>query len=137
MKYKKILKWLDVLLTVLQMPWLIPRRLSDKESVCQCRRCRRLRFNPWVGKIPWRGNDNPLLYSCLKNPMDSRAWLATVNGVMKSQKWLSNRTHTHFSSWCYPQNVLKSPWKEIATFFIFFATSYGPNKKDRQLVAEV
>ena len=27
---------------------------SDKESVCQCRRCRRHRFDPWVGKIPWR-----------------------------------------------------------------------------------
>ena len=25
--------------------------LSDKESACQCRR---RRFNPWVGKIPWR-----------------------------------------------------------------------------------
>ena len=27
----------------------LPRRLSDKESSCQCRR---LRFSPWVGKIP-------------------------------------------------------------------------------------
>ena len=26
---------------------------SGKESVCQCKRCRRPRFNPWVGKIPW------------------------------------------------------------------------------------
>ena len=25
-----------------------------KESTCQCRRHKRLRFNPWVGKIPWR-----------------------------------------------------------------------------------
>ena len=24
------------------------------DSACQCRRCRRLRFDPWVGKIPWR-----------------------------------------------------------------------------------
>ena len=29
------------------LPWW----LSDKESACQCRR---YRFNPWVGKIPWR-----------------------------------------------------------------------------------
>ena len=21
---------------------------------CQCRRCRRLEFNPWIRKIPWR-----------------------------------------------------------------------------------
>ena len=29
----------------------LPRWLSGKESTCQCRRHR---FNPWVGKIPWR-----------------------------------------------------------------------------------
>ena len=29
--------------------WL-PRRLSGKESTCQCRSCR---FDPWVRKIPW------------------------------------------------------------------------------------
>ena len=28
--------------------------LSGKEFACQCRRCKRLRFNPWVWKIPWR-----------------------------------------------------------------------------------
>ena len=27
---------------------------SGKESTCQCRRCKKLRFNPWIGKIPWR-----------------------------------------------------------------------------------
>ena len=41
---------------------------------------------PGLGRSLGGRNDNPLLYSCLENPMDSRAWLATVNGVMKSQK---------------------------------------------------
>ena len=27
---------------------------SGKESTCQCRRLKRLEFNPWVGTIPWR-----------------------------------------------------------------------------------
>jgi len=27
---------------------------SDKEPACRCRRCRRLGFDPWVRKIPWR-----------------------------------------------------------------------------------
>ena len=31
----------------------LPRWHSGKESTCQCRRHRRCRFNPWVGKIPW------------------------------------------------------------------------------------
>jgi len=28
--------------------------ITDKEPACQCRRPKRCRFNPWVGKIPWR-----------------------------------------------------------------------------------
>ena len=32
---------------------------SAKESTCQYRRHGRLRFNPWVGKIPWRRNQQP------------------------------------------------------------------------------
>ena len=41
---------------------------------------------------PFRGigNDNPLQYSCLENPMDRGAWWATVRGVTKSQKRLSD-----------------------------------------------
>ena len=31
----------------------LPRWHSGKESACQCRRCKRCRFYPWVGKIPW------------------------------------------------------------------------------------
>ena len=32
----------------------LPRRLSGKESACQCRRHKGRGFDPWVGKIPWR-----------------------------------------------------------------------------------
>ena len=31
-----------------------PGGSSGKEPACQCRRRKRLSFNPWVGKIPWR-----------------------------------------------------------------------------------
>ena len=31
-----------------------PGGASGKEPACQCRRCKRYRFDPWVGKIPWR-----------------------------------------------------------------------------------
>ena len=37
-----------------------PRWLRGKESACQCRRCKRRRFNPWVGKIPWRRKWQPI-----------------------------------------------------------------------------
>ena len=38
------------------------------------------------------GNGNPLQYSCLENPMDGGAWLATVHGVTKSWTRLCNFT---------------------------------------------
>ena len=37
-----------------------------------------------LGWIPGEGNGNPLQYSCLENPMDRRAWQATVHGVAES-----------------------------------------------------
>ena len=38
---------------------------------------------PGSGRSPGEGNSNPLPYSCLGNPMDKRAWQATVHGVTK------------------------------------------------------
>ena len=34
---------------------------------------------PELGRFPGGGNGNPLQYSCLRNPMDRRAWRATVH----------------------------------------------------------
>ena len=31
-----------------------PGGASSKEPTCQCRRCKRHEFDPWIGKIPWR-----------------------------------------------------------------------------------
>ena len=40
---------------------------------------------PGVTRSLGEGNDNPLQYSCLENPMDRGAWWATVRGVTESQ----------------------------------------------------
>ena len=58
----------------------LPRRLSGEESACQCRRHR---FESWVEKIPWKGNDYPLQFSCLGNPKDRGAWWARVHEVAR------------------------------------------------------
>ena len=34
-----------------------------------------------LGRSPGEGNDNPLQYSCVGNPMDRGAWWATVHGI--------------------------------------------------------
>ena len=38
-----------------------------------------------LGRSPGERNGNPLQYSCLENPMNSRAWWATVPGVAQSR----------------------------------------------------
>ena len=39
----------------------LPRWLSGKESAWQGRRCKRCRFDPWVGKISWTREWQPTL----------------------------------------------------------------------------
>ena len=68
----------------------LPKYLADKESACQGRRHR---YNSWVRKIPW--SRNPLLYSCLDNPMDKGTWWATVQGVTKSRTGPRDWACTH------------------------------------------
>ena len=47
---------------------------------------------PGSGRYPGEGNGNSLQYSCLENPMDRGAWLATVHGITKSRTRLSDFT---------------------------------------------
>ena len=37
------------------------------------------------GRFPGEGNDTPLQYSCLENPMDRGTWWSPVHGVAKSR----------------------------------------------------
>ena len=54
------------------------------------------------GRSPGGGHDNPLLDSCLENPMDRGAWRGIVHRVAKSQTWLKRlgmHTYTHKLDW--------------------------------------
>ena len=55
--------------------------------------CGRPGFDPWVGKIPWRGEGYPLQYSGLENSRD-----CIVHGVAKGQTRLSD-FHCFFFWW--------------------------------------
>ena len=45
------------------------------------------RFDLWVRKIPWRRKWQPT--PVFENPMESKAWRATVHWVAKSRTWLN------------------------------------------------
>ena len=59
--------------------------LSGKESVCNAGDSGDPVLIPELERYPGEGNDNPLQYSCLGNPVDRGTWQATVHGVEKSQ----------------------------------------------------
>ena len=78
-----------------------PTWLSGKEFICWCRRCRRHRFNPCVGKDALEKGlaiRSSILPSKSHGP---RTWWATVHGVTKSQAWVSlpsHPNHEHMST---------------------------------------
>ena len=59
----------------------LPRWCSGKESACQCRRHKRLGFDPWIGKIPW-----------------GRKWQPTL--VFLPGKFHEQRSLVDYSPWC-------------------------------------
>ena len=70
--------------------------LSGKESGCSAGAAGDVGSIPGSGRSPGEGHDNPLQCSCLENPMDRRAWWATVHGVTKSRTQLKGlSTHSN------------------------------------------
>ena len=64
-----------------------PGGSAGKESACDAGDPGSI---PGSGKSPGEGNDNPLQYFNLGNPMDRGAWQATVHAVAKSGTQLSD-----------------------------------------------
>ena len=62
-----------------------PRWLRDKESAYQCRR---LRFDPWVGKIPWKRKWLPPRQVFLPEEFHGQRSLAEVLLVLDTTEWL-------------------------------------------------
>ena len=61
-----------------------PGGTSGKEPTCQCRRHKRHRFDPWVGKFPWRRTWESTPAFVPENPMDRGPWQATVHRIAES-----------------------------------------------------
>ena len=52
-------------------------------------------------------NDNPLQYSCLKNPMERETWSATGHGVAESQRQLKCKYSSCISFWNFQKTAEK------------------------------
>ena len=69
--------------------WIcLPHIIGGEHRICL--QCRRLRFDIWAGKIPWRREWQPTPYSCLENSMDRGDWWVKVLGVTESQTGLND-----------------------------------------------
>ena len=65
---------------------LLSNGSTGKESACNAGDKGSI---PGLGRSAGEGNDNPLQYSHLENPIDRGAWWATVHGVTKNWTQLS------------------------------------------------
>ena len=66
---------------------------------------------PESGRSPGEGHGNPLLYSCLENPIDRGAWRTTQSlGSQRAGHSWSNLDLTHISSLPDKQVSAVTPW---------------------------
>ena len=61
-----------------------PAGTSGKGPTCKCRRCKRCRFDPWVGKIPWNRAWKSTPVFLTGESHDQRGLGATVHRVAQS-----------------------------------------------------
>ena len=95
----------------------LPRWLRGKEPACQYRRPKRLEFDPWVGKIPWRRNCQPTPVFLPRKFHGQRSLMGySPRGHKESDTTERTRaradTHTHTHTRCLQA-------KELAVVYTF------------------
>ena len=85
-----------------------PCGTSGKESACQCRRCKRHKFNPWVGKILWsrKWQHTPVF---LPGKFHGQRYLAGYIAYGVSNCWTRLRTRAQREI-----NFIVSLWSKVA-----------------------
>ena len=86
---------------------------SSKYSTCQCRRHRRCRFDPWVGKIPWRRKWQP-------TPVFLPAEFHGQRSLAGYSPWTQRRVKTWLST--HEHNNIQAtgiPWERTLVFLLY------------------
>ena len=82
-----------------------PRWCSGKESACQCRKCKRWGFDPWVGKIPWRRKWQPTSVFLPEECHRLKSLAShSPGGRRVGHDWI----HTHICILCIHSNIYNS-----------------------------
>jgi len=119
-----------------------PGGTGGKEPTCQCRRCRRFGFDPWVEKIPWRKAWQPTPVFLPRESQGQRRLLGySPLGCKESDTTKNNVAHMHEHARITPICILiaenrnmrqsKHPlhfkytphghfWEEITVFSLLF-----------------
>ena len=101
---------------------LATRWHSGKESPCQCRRCNRCRFDPWVGKIPWsrRRQPTPVFMPGKFHGQRSLAGYSLLGcrvrhdwACMRARAHTHTHTHTH-TLWIWEMQTSQAPTQTTA-----------------------
>ena len=118
---------------------------SGKESNCQCRRCKRHEFDPWIGKIPWRRKwQRTSIF--LPGKSHGQRSLARYSpwGHKESEtdEWLSTHTHTHSPQvrkviWWVPWKNIAGAHRSVIYFWIFKIHWFLPSSKYSDLYATI
>ena len=86
---------------------------SGKESTCQWRRHKRLRFDPWVGKIPWKRKWQSAPVFLSRESFEQKSLVGySSSWVGESRTRLSDEAHKHVHT-----HVLRHPWKTPIWFY--------------------
>ena len=82
-------------LAVRSEAFLRPGGASGEELTCKCRRHKRCRFDPWVGKIPWRRTRQPTPVFLPGEPRGQRSLVGYSPRGCKELDRTERLTHTH------------------------------------------
>ena len=110
---------------------------GGKESACQCRRCG---FNPWVGKIPWRGKWQPASvflpekFHGQRSQGGCSSWGSKELDMTERLSACTHAcTHTHTHTHKYSTVCSSSPLgaKKHNTIFLGFQQSIGRSHDEK------
>ena len=110
----------------------LPQCLPSQRICLQCRRDRRLRFESWFGKIPWRRKWQPIPIFLTKKFLEQRSLTSySFYGVTVRQDWrrMNRWCHWNWTLWnrnlqraFSPEYSLKEFWGSIDPFAHFNLT---------------